>query len=247
MKLTVLGSGTLKSPADRNPPGYLLQAGDSLILLDVGPGIIHQLRTLSSDILAVNLILITHFHPDHCSDLIALLLARFLARHDSNHALHLVGPLGFREWFHGQAQWQGKWLHGAMPQVTEWQGRELYVDGWRVLAERTLHTENSLAYRIEREGKRVFFSGDTDYQQSLIPLAMESDLALVECSLPEHLKQVGHLTPKETGIFARQAKVKHLLVTHIYPENDTPDLKKRVADFFDGRITIAEDLMEIEL
>ena len=246
MELTVLGSGTMRSLPERNPPGYLLSSQDKHLLLDVGPGVIRQLCVLSSDLLSINLILITHFHLDHCSDLLALLMARYLMQADINRSLTIIGPVGLKNWFESQAQWQGKWLHNALPTLVEWQADSITVDGWEIQASNTLHTQNSLAYRIERAGKSLFFSGDTDWQESLVPLAFKSDVALMECSLPDHLKQRGHLTPKETGTLARQAQVKHLLVTHIYPENDTVDLKERVAAYFDGRITVAKDLMKVD-
>ena len=247
MNLTVLGSGTIKSPVDRNPAGYLLQSQNGFLLLDVGPGILHQLRSLSSDLLAINLILITHFHPDHCSDLLALLLARFLEKNDANKALTIAGPEGLKEWFLSQARWQGHWLHEAMPMLKEWDGNEWEFNDWAVQAAPTFHTSNSLAYRIRCEGKSVFFSGDTDWQESLIPLARKADLALIECSLPDEQKQAGHLTPRETARFAARAEVKHLVVTHIYPENDTPDLKNKVAAFFDGELTIARDFLQLTI
>ena len=247
MELIVLGSGTITSPPERNPSGYLLKEENHILLLDVGPGIIRQLKMLSLDLTGIGVIVITHFHLDHCSDLLALLMARHLLRPGSNKELTIIGPQGLKAWFESQAQWQGKWLHDALPVLVEWQGADLQADGWHISAEHTAHTANSLAYRIERHGKLLFFSGDTDWQEALIPLARNADLALIECSLPDQLKQEGHLTPKETGRLAREANVKHLMVTHIYPQNDTSDLRDRVAAYFSGKITVAQDFLQITI
>lgn len=246
MELTILGSGTITSPPERNPAGYLLKAENRILLLDAGPGILRQLKSLPIELTRINLILITHFHLDHCSDLLALLMARYLIQKESNKRLVIVGPQGLKGWFDSQAQWQGRWLHNALPVLIEWQGHDLQVDGWHILAEHTAHTANSLAFRIERQERSLFFSGDTDWQASLISLAKEADLALIECSLPAHLKQAGHLTPIETGTLAQKANVKHLIATHIYPENDTSDLQDRIAAYFNGPIIIAKDLMRLK-
>ncbi len=246
MELTVLGSGTMTSPPRRNPAGYLIEAEGQFLIMDMGPGIIRQLKWIGVDLLKLNRILISHFHLDHCADLFPLLMNRFLLRGDSNNELTIFGPQGLRNWFEDQARWQGAWLHEALPQLAEWEGVDFEFEGWRVTGRLNLHTGNSLSFRIEKE-KTLFYSGDTGYRENLIQFATGADLAVVECSLPDHLKQEGHLTPTETARFAREAGVKRLLVTHIYPQNDTPDLKEKIRAHFNGEVVIARDFLRIKI
>src|SRR5438093_13687190 len=70
VRLTVIGS----SPAWPNPgsaqSGYLLETADEpqgRLLLDCGPGVLGKLREIG---LHVDAIAITHWHLDHCGDLI---------------------------------------------------------------------------------------------------------------------------------------------------------------------------------
>ena len=75
MKLTVLGSGTcIPSPA-RNAPGYLLQVHDRHILVDCGSGISRQLVRTGYTCSVLDCIFLTHLHPDHCADLVAIVQA----------------------------------------------------------------------------------------------------------------------------------------------------------------------------
>ena len=71
MRLTVLG----RSPARPNPgeacAGYVVEGGDSRILMDVGPGVVAQLlRRNTPD--ELDAVVISHMHTDHCLDLITL-------------------------------------------------------------------------------------------------------------------------------------------------------------------------------
>ncbi len=246
MKLTVLGSGTMISPVHRNPAGYLLEQNEEFLLLDMGPGIIRQLKLLQIDLLKIKFVLISHFHQDHCSDLFAFLMNRFLLSEKSNAELTIFGPHTLNEWFESQAKWQGAWLFNAMPTLLPFQNKPLQVGNWQIQAMLNGHTQNSLSIRISND-KTIFYSGDTDYNETLVPLASQSDLAIIECSLPDHLKVSGHLTPTEVAMFASKANLKRILVTHIYPQNDSPDLAKRIKHQFDGEVIIASDFLTIFL
>ena len=244
MKLTVLGSGTMISPLQRNPAGYLFEHNDEFLLVDMGPGIIRQLKALQIDLLQIGFVAISHFHLDHCSDLLAFLMNRFLLKEEANLELTIFGPADLKSWFESQAQWQGAWLQNAMPRLLPFKNKPVQIGNWQIVAALNGHTANSLSLRISN-GKTVFYSSDTDYQEALLDLARHSDLAVIECSLPDHLKVAGHLTPTEVAMLANKANLQRILISHIYPQNDSPDLKQRIASQFDGEVMIASDLLTI--
>lgn len=246
MNLIILGSGTMTSPITRNPAGYLLKNERDLLVLDIGPGIIRQLKYLKVDLLSIRLLVISHFHPDHYSDLFPFLMNRYLLQNESNTQLTILGPKDLKAWFDDQARWQGSWLQNHLPQLVEWNGKPFVQDNWHIEAALNGHTANSLSFLISNgtENEALFYSSDMGYNESVIPLAQKARWGLVECSLPEHLKHEGHLTPSGTGQLATAAGFDHVIVTHIYPENDTPDLKKRVQLHFSGEVIVAEDYAE---
>ena len=75
LRLTVLGSGTAIPVRDRFPAGYLVQSKDSNVLIDCGPGTLRRLAETGVDLDAIDAVLLTHYHTDHCADLAALLFA----------------------------------------------------------------------------------------------------------------------------------------------------------------------------
>ena len=58
----------------------------------------------------------------------------------------------------------------------------------------------------------------------------------------------GHLSAKECGLVAKKAGVKKLVLSHLYPA-DTPDIARvrEAEEVFEGKVILAEDLMEIEI
>ncbi len=246
MKITVLGSGTITSPPHRNPAGFLLENGQELLLVDAGPGTLRQLKCLQVDLLQIQRVVITHYHLDHCADLFPLLMARFLLKEQANASLSVFGPENLREWFSTQAQFQGAWLHNARPQLIPFNHQPVQLGNWQIIAGLNNHTSESLSLRLTN-GQTIFYSSDTDFQEDLLPLARDAELAILECSLPDHLKISGHLTPTEVARFADMANLHRILITHIYPQNDSPDLKQRIQRHFDGEVIIANDLLTIYL
>ena len=69
----MLGSGTAVPVRDRFPAGYLVRIGTFRALVDLGPGVLRRLPALGLDLDAIDAVLLTHYHTDHCADLAALL------------------------------------------------------------------------------------------------------------------------------------------------------------------------------
>ncbi|MGH3539116.1 MAG: MBL fold metallo-hydrolase, partial [Pseudonocardiaceae bacterium] len=68
MLLTVLGcSGSVPGP-ESPASGYLLRAGDTSVLLDLGNGTFGALQRYLDPFTLDGLIL-SHLHPDHCADI----------------------------------------------------------------------------------------------------------------------------------------------------------------------------------
>ena len=94
MRLTVLGSGSAFSTCGCNA-GYLV---DGRVLVDCGAPVPALIRRAATSIDAISLILLTHFHADHCFTLPTLLGARAFAGTPTPGALAIAGPVGTREY-----------------------------------------------------------------------------------------------------------------------------------------------------
>lgn len=64
------------------------------------------------------------------------------------------------------------------------------------LADRTEHSPESIAYRLENEGKAFVITGDSGYAKSVVELARSADTMLIDCSFPDCRPMTGYLTPQ---------------------------------------------------
>ncbi len=120
----------------------------------------------------------------------------------------------------------------------------------RCLTAPTVHSNrlNSVAYRFEVGGKALVLSGDCDYDPGIVALSREADVLVLDCSCPDALKFPGHLAASECGSVAREASVKRLLLSHLYPVIAGEDTRlKECQAAFQGDVRLAEDLQGYDL
>ncbi|HNC99964.1 MAG TPA: MBL fold metallo-hydrolase, partial [Myxococcota bacterium] len=75
MKFVLLGTGTLVPDAERGPAGFLVEQGESRILVDGGSGTMQRLARYGVDARSLDAGVYSHWHLDHCGDLAPLLFA----------------------------------------------------------------------------------------------------------------------------------------------------------------------------
>ena len=111
----------------------------------------------------------------------------------------------------------------------------------RLSAQKVPHTAESVAYSIERAGRRIVYTGDTGLDDGLAQWAFGCDLLLCECSLPTPMAIAEHLTPEQCGALAARAQPTHLVLTHFYPPVERVDIRAAIATQFAGPVTLARD------
>ena len=248
MKLHILGSGTCIPYERRGSSGYALRLSKSIILLDCGNGTTWKLGKVGINYLEIDHIFITHFHPDHTSDLIPFLFATKYAQgsHRDNR-LFIWGPRGFKSFFSALREAYRDWIVPDNLNICEVEEGRMEFDDFMLISAQTHHTENSLAYRIESEGMSITYTGDTEYSEALVELAKDSDCLIIECSMPDKLKIKGHLTPTEVSRIANEAKVKKLIVSHLYPICDALCVIKDIRERVVSETILAEDLLQLDI
>jgi ribonuclease BN (tRNA processing enzyme) len=245
MKLKVLGSGTIVPGRDiKNCSGYFL---DHKLLFDCGPGIWRALHENKIAIIQINHILLSHFHIDHVSDLLAILLSRWMLKSFIKQPLILCGPEGIKDWFEKLSMLASDWIKELDIKIIENSQNEMHLLDYKISCLPTPHTYHSVCYRVvDQQGRVFFYSGDSDFDHNLIKLAKDSDLALLECSCLQEIKARGHLTPQLAGRVARLAAVKCLALTHQYPETLQQDIIALAKEEYDGKIILIKDGIELE-
>jgi len=218
------------------------------LILDCGNGTTWKLGKIGINYLEIDHIFITHFHPDHTADLIPFLFAtKYSYGSTREKPLHLWGPPGFISFFSALREAYGEWIVPEKLEIKEIENNNLHFDDFNLSTEKTLHTENSVAYRVESEGKSIVYTGDTDYSESLINFSKNADALIIECSMPDGLKSKGHLTPSEVVSIANNSKAKRIIITHLYPICDDTNLFAFIRNKVEAEVTIAEDLLEIKI
>ncbi len=254
IKLTILGSGTCVPRLDRRSCALLVETGKAKIVMDLGPGTIHRLLECGVSIFDLTHIFLSHFHPDHTSELVPLLFAtKYPDGQRRRHQLHIMGGVGLTDFYHALRGAYENWIvlpetQCRLQEIDTQTGETLLFDDFKIIARPVDHRPESLAYRIEdRIGHSMVYSGDTDHCAALSHLAFETDLLICESAMPDEHKAPGHLTPSLAGAIANQARAKQLVLTHLYPECDKVDVVKQAASAYKGKVVAAQDLMVFEL
>ncbi|MBI5178209.1 MAG: ribonuclease Z [Nitrospinae bacterium] len=250
MELRILGSGTSTPAPDRNCAGYLVRTTGKMFLVEAGPGTLRHLAKLGTDLKEIHHIFITHFHIDHFNDLPAILFAMKYGLPEGRGDLTIHGPEGLKENFRAIHQAYGNQIDSEKydVKIIEHGDNSYEIESVKVTTLPMEHSAPAIGYRFDgANGKSLAYSGDTAPCSNIIKLAMGADALLMDCSRPDGSPLPGHSTTSEAAAVAKKAEVKTLILTHIYPDNDTTDLEARAAKFFDGIVIAARDGMRITL
>ncbi len=245
MELTVIGSGTGVPSLRRGSPCLAVKTGGRLLVLDLGAGSLRALLRHGLNFSAIDVLALTHLHPDHVGDLVPFLFAtRYSLGYTRTEPFRLLAARGFAR-FHGLLKEAFAGWVEPPPGLMDL--KELAPDAPDEVCDLNLviksaptnHTDGSLAFRVEAQGRSLVYSGDTDESDSLVDLAKNADLMVLEAANP--FKVPGHLTPAAAGRLAARAQVRRLLLTHFYPPCDEVDVVALASQEFKGEVLRAED------
>jgi ribonuclease BN (tRNA processing enzyme) len=251
MELIVLGSGTGVPSLRRGSPAYAVQAAGRLILLDLGSGACRALLHHDLNFSQVDIIALSHLHPDHIGDLVPFFFAtHYSLGYTRTEPFWLLAARGFQDFYARLQGAFGSWVEASpgllqLREVSSDSPDEVTFEGLVIRTAPVNHIDSSVAYRVEAEGRSLVYSGDTDISDSLVELARGADLLILESANP--FKGPGHLTPEEAGGLAARAGVPRLMLTHFYPPCDEVDVVALAAREFKGEIIRAEDGLCIEV
>jgi ribonuclease BN (tRNA processing enzyme) len=247
VKITVLG----KSPAWQDPggacSGYLVEEDGRTLLLDCGNGVFGKLREVV-DYAAVDAVVVTHLHADHCIDLIPYAYALSYsprARAFPHPRPTLYVPPGGREVFR---QITGAW---NTPELVEQAFCLIEYDPARTLELGPLeigfhavpHYIATFAVQLTDGGGRFTFGADCRPNDELVEFARGTDLLMLEATLdaPETHGERGHLTAYEAGDHARRAGARRLVLTHIASDADLEHAAAQARRAFGGPVEVARE------
>jgi ribonuclease BN (tRNA processing enzyme) len=258
MRLTVLGKSPSWQDVEGACSGYLVEEEGAAILIDCGNGVFSKLRRFR-DYTEVDAVLISHLHADHILDLIPYAYALTYAPRqqpvpvdrwpgtDNPARPRLYAPPAARETFRRVV---GAWgreelIENAFELVEYDEGTQVEVGPLRVRFHEVPHFTRTFAMGLcsANGGGRIAYGADSRPTEELTDFAWESDLLLIEATLPrpERTGERGHLTPSEAGQHGRAAHVKRLVLTHISDELDEDWARAQAAATFGGPVEVARE------
>lgn len=248
MQLTIVGcSGSYPGP-DSAASCYLVQAegpdgaGGTRtwnLVLDMGNGALGQLQRYV-DPLAVDALLLSHLHADHCIDLTSYYVLRKYHPTGSQPRLAIHGPSGTMRRL---AKAYDLPKDPGMREEFRFRRleRPFEVGPFRIKPLHVDHPVPAYGFRIQVGDATLCYSGDTGPTRNLNRLAEGVDLFLCEASFRECDDNPPslHLTGKQAGDCATDAGVKQLVLTHIPPWHDPQVMLDEAVEAYAGPVELA--------
>ena len=235
MRLTAIGcSGSFPGP-DSACSAYLVEHEGFRLLLDFGSGAIGPLQR-HLDLLAVDAVLLSHLHGDHCLDLCPYVIFRRYHPGGRPPRVPVLGPRGT----HGRlaAAYDPTSTDGLTDVFAfgALEPGERELGPFTLQVDRVNHRVEAFAMRLTAGGRVLTYSGDTGVSDALVRLALGSDVLLCEATFEDgpDLPPDLHLTGREAGEHAAKAEVGRLLVTHIPPWGDADRIVAAAGQAFGG-------------
>jgi ribonuclease BN (tRNA processing enzyme) len=271
LAVQVLGSGGPELQDKRASSSYLIwDHGAARVIVDAGGGSALRFGESGAQMSQVDVVLFSHFHIDHSGDFPALVFSSWFE--DRKRPLPVYGPPGnnsmpsttefVRDLFREP---RGAWRY--LSDLVEKGAEGSYTLGphdvaagskpilvfrnsdMAVYAVRVIHGGfPALAWRVEMEGKRIVFSGDTNGEgEGLTQLALDADLFVAHNAVQEGATGVErrlHMPPSVIGMIAASAHVKRVVLSHrmlrtLGRENET---QAEIHRYFSGPVVFANDL-----
>jgi ribonuclease BN (tRNA processing enzyme) len=232
--VTVLGcSGTYAGPGGACS-GYLVRGGGATIVVDLGAGSLANLQR-HVDLGALDAVVLSHEHPDHWLDLPILRNAlRYVL---DLGGLPVFGTAGTNALVRGV-------MGGDLAPTLLWgtvdETSTLSFGDLSLRFSRTDHPVETLAVRVDADGRSLLYSADTGPAWEPGPAGEGVDAFLCEASLrPEDEDTFEHLSGAQAGRLARGIGAGRLVLTHVVPGVDAGRQAAAASGAFGGPVEVA--------
>jgi ribonuclease Z len=229
-RLHLLGTGAPASDARRTTTMLAFENAGSVVLVDCGADVVQRALASGIDAGAIDALVITHEHPDHCGGFVLFMeriwlmgrrrpiavigIAEAVAQ-----ARRLLQAFDIAHWNLPEIQWRT---------VEHRAGAEVLVDRrWRITAAPGVHPVPTIGVRVEAVGGgTVAYSCDTEVTDAIVELARGADILVHEASGTTE----GHSTNEGAASVAARAGAERLVLVHLPP------------DVHDGQLAAAREI-----
>ncbi len=206
MRLTVLGKYGPYPVRGGACSSYLVEEGDTAVLLDFGSGAYARLLE-HKKLESLSAIALTHLHADHAGDIGILRYA--VEQGQAKSPFCVLAPQGYPP------------LDApAFRYVRIWDGAQTRLGSLTLTFLAVQHVGESYAIRVtDSNGSVLFYTGDAGLTPALCAHARGCNLLLADAcwpSLDGRTPPYAHMTPAQAGQLARDAEAGRTLLTHVW-------------------------------
>ena len=185
---------------------------DDKMVFDFGPHAIESLLDLKIDPRAIETVLITHMHLDHYSGLSELFWYRSI--YGAKKKLVVLGPAGIKR--------DTEKILKLLRTPSNFNTPVEFVENKPyefITPFRARHFVPDNGYRLEYNGKIIFYSGDTAYSQNVVKGAEDADILLHEMTYTDEKQREAdfwkHSTYSSVMRVFRESRAKKLVPVHL--------------------------------
>ena len=250
VKVIILGSAYSIPDTTHENTHMVIVGKEKTVMIDCAGSPIPRLQQASISPEQVTDLILTHFHPDHVSGVPTLLMDMWLMGRKApldiyglHHTLDRIEKvMGFYDW----DSWPNFFPVVFHRLPADEMTRVLESPEMTIFPTTVKHwiPTIGLRFEIKNSNKVVTYSCDTEPCPQLVRLADRSDILIHEATgLSE-----GHSSARQAGETGTQAGARSLFLIH-YPSGniDTEALIREAGETFKGPISLAKDLMVIEV
>ena len=235
MLLRVLGTRSPYATKGKAGVGFLATINNKHVLLDCGAGTDANMSLPNE--LENLFVFISHLHADHYAGISSIQYASYcfhnLGRLKDKVQIYLpIFPTRDNDYISRQEISYCE-CHDIMP------GCVLKNDDFGIYAGRVIHGKiPAYMFRLTSSRRSIVYTGDMSYasHDDVVEFAKNSDVLIAEASFLSKEVQEGnkdnHLTASQAATIAKDANVRLLLLSHIWPEYSEADILSEARSVF---------------
>lgn len=249
-KIIILGSSNAIANKDHENTHMVLIGNMRIVLIDSPSNPILRLQDIGVEYNDITDLILTHFHPDHISGVPIFLMDMWLRGRTKPLDIYgldytlermenLMDAYGWKNWPNFFPVTFNRLPSEEMTPV-------LSSADFDIFSSEVRHMVPTIGLRMEFKdsNKIAVYSCDTQPCQEVVRLARGANILIHEASGDV----IGHSSSKQAAEIAVEADVGQLYLIH-YPTGDfwQDNLLEDARNHFDGKVTLAEDLMVLEV
>lgn len=184
------------------------------ISIDPGPGALVRMKEAKIDPTTIDLLLVSHCHPDHYTD--ADVVVEAITRGCKEKRGTIIGSESVISGIEGFEPKVSNYHLSHLENVFAAKPKERFaVGGITITATPTIHTDPSgVGFRIQTEHGVITYTGDTSIDDDIIDSYTDSRLLILTLTTPIGHKLHHHLSPDDAIIILKKVRPEKALLTH---------------------------------